>query len=424
MFNNLAISQLVQVIGQGRLDPALLVEGCLDRIARLENQIHAWVCWEPEAAMQQAEALKRKLRAGELPGRLAGIPVGVKDVTDAAGFPTRAGSPLTDPAIASYDAPLVAVLRREGAIILGKTVTTQFACFDPSETRNPWAADRSPGGSSSGSAAAVAAGMCLAATGTQTGGSLVRPASFCGVAAWKPSFGRIGVERTVPVAWHLDHLGLIARTAADLEYLTSVVLEPGESVPWTAPPRLGTVEALFDRAEPAVRKQVLAAVEGFRRRGAIVAPCDLRLDFEELWRAHRTIMAVEAAAHHRTRFAERPDAFLPNLASMLEEGLRTTAVDYAAALARQREWKRTIGDRLASFDALVLPSVGGAAPKAEESTGDSRFQSPWSLLGLPAVSVPCRPAADGLPIGLQLVAPHGDDLRLLRLAAWSEARAG
>ncbi len=231
-----SISEIASAICTRKLTPQEIVDECLDQIDKYEDRLHAWVIVDAENARRTADDLEREIKAGNYRGPLHGIPIGIKDIIDVAGLPTRAGSPLREnyPASAT-DAPLVKTLRQAGAIILGKTVTVEFACFDPSPTRNPWDVNlrHTPGGSSSGSAVAVAMGMCFGALGTQTGGSLVRPASYCGIATMKPTFGLLSREGIVPVSYHLDHPGPMARTADDLEILMQCLA--GDS--WIMSPR-------------------------------------------------------------------------------------------------------------------------------------------------------------------------------------------
>ncbi|MCL4194749.1 MAG: amidase, partial [Thermoguttaceae bacterium] len=237
-----AIRQLADEIRQGRLQPIELLDRCLDRIDRFDGEVLAWVAVDEAGARRDAEQMAREAAEGRWRGPLHGIPIGVKDIIDVGGLPTRAGSPLREHHVAQADAPLVAALRRAGAVIIGKTVTVEFACFDPSPTRNPWNLEHTPGGSSSGSAAAVAMDMCPAALGTQTGGSLVRPAGYCGVATFKPSLGRLNTEGIIPVSPHLDQPGPMARSVDDLMELFGL-LDGSAAVapPERPPPRLGVV---------------------------------------------------------------------------------------------------------------------------------------------------------------------------------------
>ncbi|OHB84588.1 MAG: hypothetical protein A2V98_23130 [Planctomycetes bacterium RBG_16_64_12] len=417
-------------IQSGRLAPLDLVERCLERIRRHEDRVHAWVVVDEEGARRAAQRLGEEVAHGSYRGPLHGIPVGIKDIVDVQGFPPRAGSPLTEPDAKRSDAPLVAALRRGGAIILGKTVTCEFACFDPSPTRNPWdpRLEHTPGGSSSGSAVAVALGMCLGAIGTQTGGSLVRPASYCGVAAAKPTFGRIATDGVVPVSHHLDHPGPIARTVRDLQYMLRCVidLEEIELAKETAPPWLGLVEDFFmEEADGPIREATGAAIRTLREGGARIEPVSLPEGFTEVHPMHWRIMVVEAAAVHRRWFDAHRDAYGPVISAMLDEGLAASAVDYAEALAHQRAFRRQMAalfNRDRPFDALVMPATDTTAPASLATTGNSKFQAPWSYAGLPVVSIPCGLASDGMPAAIQLVGRHGDDAALVRTAQWCEER--
>ena len=418
------LADTAAAIRSGRLDPVHLVEECLERIADYESRVHAWVSVDPKGALEDAWRKKGAVARGEPLGQLHGIPLGVKDIVDVAGFPTRAGSPLRPDQPVPSDAPLVARLREAGAIVLGKTVTTEFAYVDPPPTRNPWdrRLRRTPGGSSSGSAVSVALGMCLGAIGSQTGGSLIRPASYCGVAACKPSFGRLPLEGVVPLAYHLDHAGLIARSAADCEYLLRRLIDLGdEPAVADVPPRLGLVERFFlDEADQSVRRATRGALERLAARGARIEVVGLPPGFDEVGRMHRRIMAVEAAGLHRESFLAQREAFGPKLAALVDEGLAVSEADYAAALAHQRAFRQGIGDWLARADAMVMPATDTTAPASLDTTGDAKFQLPWSYAGVPAVCIPCGLAPDGMPAGLQFISPHGAEASLLRIARWCE----
>lgn len=409
-------------IRTGRLAPSVLVEECLQRIRRYDDQIRAWVMVDQEGARQTARQMAAEAARGEWRGPLHGIPVGIKDIFDVAGWPTRAGSPLRAHAPAAQsDAPLVAALRAAGAILLGKTVTVEFACFDPPPTRNPFNTARTPGGSSSGSAAALAMGMCLGALGTQTGGSLVRPSSYCGTATCKPTFGRLSTDGVVPVSHHLDHPGPMARQVGDLEVMLSVLMPPfAPAPPRTSPPRLGLVETFFmDRVDPIQRAAFEEAIARLRSAGATIEPVRLDVDFQLILDLHWRIMCVEAAQYHRESFLAHPDGYGPMISSLLKEGLDVAAVDYAAALAHQRDFRRTAGALIGQFDALVMPSTDSTAPGLE-TTGKRDFQAPWSYSGLPVAAIPCGLASDGLPSSLQLIARPHEEAGLLAVAKWCE----
>jgi aspartyl-tRNA(Asn)/glutamyl-tRNA(Gln) amidotransferase subunit A len=328
---------------------------------------------------------------------------------------------------AAADAPLAAALRRAGAIILGKTVTVEFACFDPPLTRNPWNLAHTPGGSSSGSAAALAMGMCLGALGTQTGGSLVRPSTYCGVATCKPTFGKLSTEGVLPVSTSVDHPGPMARKVGDLALLLDCLLGVAAPRPlrtW-GPPRLGVLEKfVLEEADDTVRRATQSALAKLTNAGAAIEPLAVPQIFADVMKMHRRIMAAEAAAFHRERFAAHRDQYGPMIASLLEEGLAVTAVDYVAAKAWHREFRRQAAGLLDGLDVLIMPSTQSTAPATLATTGTPHFQAPWSLARLPVVSVPCGVAADGMPAGLQLVGRMDDEAKLLRIAAWCERALG
>jgi aspartyl-tRNA(Asn)/glutamyl-tRNA(Gln) amidotransferase subunit A len=409
------------------------------RIQRYDDRVRAWVTVDEDGARRAAEQLGWEAARGEFRGPLHGIPLGIKDIIDVAGLPTRAGSPLRENHVAQSDAPLVAALRKAGAIVLGKTVTVEFACFDPSPSRNPWDPElqHSPGGSSSGSAVAVAMGMCPGAIGTQTGGSLVRPSSYCGIATCKPTFGRVDTTGVVPVSFTLDHPGPMARSVADLEIMLGCMppspdYAPPRPVPTEPvghdrggrplkPPRLGLVEEFFmDGAAAPVREAVTVAIDMLHRRGAEIYSVALADDFAEINRLHTLIMAAEAAAYHREAFAAHRQSYGPKIASLLDRGLAARAIDYAAALARLAEFRRRVRPMLNDVDALVMPATDTTAPPTLETTGNKDFQAPWSCSGLPVISLPSGLASDGMPVAVQLVGRDYDEASLFRVARWCE----
>jgi len=433
-FQPTSIRAAVAAIRDGRLAPLELLERCLAQIGKHEDRLRAWVEIDESGARKAAEALGEEAARGELRGPLHGIPLGIKDIIDVADMPTRAGSPLREDHRAAADAPLVAALRGAGAIILGKTVTVEFACFDPSPSRNPWNTRHTPGGSSSGSAVAVAAGMCMGAIGTQTGGSLVRPSTYCGVAACKPTFGTISLDGVVPVSYHFDHAGPIAQSVADLEVVLRCSMTEEESArlfpdtqddPETAAPRLGLLRQFFieEAAEPVVALTE-ATVEQLRAAGATIKPISFAGGFQQVRPMHRMIMAVEAAAYHRRSFAANRAAYGPMIGELLDEGLKIAAVDYAAALAAQRVYRHRVATLLRKVDALIMPSTDTTAPATLGTTGTPKFQAPWSAAGLPVVSIPCGTADDGMPAAVQLVGRAREEAALLRVAAWCERRIG
>jgi aspartyl-tRNA(Asn)/glutamyl-tRNA(Gln) amidotransferase subunit A len=414
-------------IRAGKLTPLELLDGCLTQVHKHDDAVHAWVLVDEAGARQTASEQTREAALARWRGPLHGIPVGIKDIIDVRGLPTRAGSPLCGDQPAAVDAPLVAALRRAGGIILGKTVTVEFACFDPSPTRNPWNLAHTPGGSSSGSAAALAMGMCLGALGTQTGGSLVRPSTYCGVATCKPTFAKLSTEGIVPVSTTLDHAGPMARKVGDLALLLDCLLGVASPRPLKpfGPPRLGVLEkTVLEEADETVRQATQSALEKLAKAGAEIQPLAVPQMFGDVMKMHRRIMAVEAAAYHRERFAAHRDQYGPMIASLLDEGLGIAAVDYVAAKAWHGEFRRRAAALLDGVDALIMPSTHTTAPATLATTGTPHFQAPWSLARLPVVSIPCGVAADGMPAAVQLIGRMDDEARLLRIAAWCERALG
>ena len=435
--------EAVRALRSGDLGPVEILEECLARIEASEPEVGAWVEIDADGARRTAVRQAELPRAEACGLPLLGVPIGVKDIIDAAGLPTRAGSTLRSGHLAQRDAPIVQILRELGAIILGKTETTQFACQDPARTRNPWNPDRSPGGSSAGSAAATASGMCLAALGTQTGGSITRPASFCGVASFKGAWGAWPLEGIVPVSQHLDHVGPMARSVADLALLWTLVearLHPeraadlgrrseaivaGEWFERAPPPRLAVIEDYFhETSEPAALEGFKAGIARLREAGAAIERVSLPASFAGMHASHRLVMAVEAAEVHRTDFATRPETYRPKLTQLIEKGFSVPAVDYRAARVHQQ---RFAADLAAALDAPAGPvialspaTVASAPPLSDNSTGDPQFNSVWSFGGLPTCGVPACLGEDGLPLGLQLGAAR-ESFALFQAAAWCEA---
>jgi aspartyl-tRNA(Asn)/glutamyl-tRNA(Gln) amidotransferase subunit A len=420
------IAKAAELIRLRVLRPLELVEHCLARIEQFEPRVRAWVAVDAAGARREALRLETLLEQGSPLSPLHGIPLGIKDIIDVAGWPTKCGSSLRETHIAERDATVVARLRRAGAIILGKTVTTQFACFDPAITRNPWNMQHTPGGSSSGSAAAVALEMCVAAIGTQTGGSIIRPASFCGISGFKPSYGAIDMRGIVPLSHHLDHVGPLGRSVGDLHAIWKCLADrvPESTVEFL---QVGHLEQefeqwldsyaltlalrvaqspLLERTEPDVRSTTEAAL-GRLQSSLQLLPLTLPASLLEVPAQHRRIMAVEAAAHHRAAFAQNSSAFEPHITALIEEGLATSAVDYADALQHQRRFRQEMAECLTSSGAeplscFVMPATVTAAPGLD-TTGDPTFNSPWSYAGLPAITIPCGLTPRGMPCGMQFV---------------------
>lgn len=415
----LGVVDAASLILDRTLSPVELVAAVLERIDDQDGTIEAWCVVDGDRALAAARELETVLAAGGAPGDLVGAVVGVKDVIDVAGLPTRAGSPgfLREP---HEDAAAVAALRRSGASILGKLHTAEFASTGPPPTRNPWNPAHTPGGSSSGSAAAVAAGMANLALGTQTAGSTLRPAAYCGVVAMKPTHGAISCEGVVPLAWSLDHVGIFARTVGDLAVaLPRIAGVAAARVPQRQHLRLGVPAAYFREWAAAHTWQSFErTLERLERAGAQideVAVPHLQTAATDL----SIILRAEMAAFHLDHAGEF-GAYGAAFEAHLATSSQVRAAEYVLATRRRPGVSNSISDALAEFDAVVTPTTPDTAPLGLASTGDARFQLPWSHSGVPAVTIPTDLDAAGLPIGLQLVASRGQDLDLLKTAAWCE----
>jgi aspartyl-tRNA(Asn)/glutamyl-tRNA(Gln) amidotransferase subunit A len=410
-------------IRQGRLSPVALLERCLERVERYEDRVRAWVLIDRQGALEQARQAESEIKAGAWRGPLHGIPIGVKDIIDVFDLPTAAGSRLWKDSIARHDATAVRRLRSAGAVIPGKTVTTQYASFDPPPTRNPWNVRRTPGGSSSGSAAAVACGTCLGALATQTGGSTTRPAGYCGVASIKPTFGRVSTHGVLPLAHSMDHVGAMAGCVRDLEIILQAIgdMETGNNVsPAHRPPRLLRVGGLFERmAERAVAAMIDRAAATLAAGGATVGDVHLPGTFDEVLARHRTVMAVEAAAYHESRLRRHPEDYGPCITKLLGEGIACSGPEYARTKQHQEILSKEMRSLLGRDGILLLPATTSPAPDAA-TTGDPAFNSPWSYTGLPVVSFVAGWTEDGLPLSLQLVGNAWSESNLLAAAAWCE----
>ncbi|MCJ2046871.1 amidase [Methylobacterium sp. J-078] len=370
-------------------------------------------------------------------GAWAGIPVGVKDIIATADLPTTNGSPVYADHVPAADAWIVARLKALGASVLGKTVSTEFAWRHPGPTHNPWKRGHTPGGSSSGSSAAVAAGIVPLALGTQTFGSVIRPAAYCGVVGVKPSYGAIPRVGVHPLAPSLDHVGLFTRSVTDAAFALAHLIGRDEADPHGRPlpdfsvdldmalapreaPRLALVRtAIWDRAEPEQRALLDATAADFQAAGAHVSDFVLPAAFEGLWDCARTILAVEASARFGTLVERFPDRTSQPLKDLVAEGAQIAAVAYVEALRRQADLRVNLDTVLAGYDAVLTLPASGPAPEGLASTGDPAFCVPWTCLGVPAVALPAG-ESQGLPLGIQLVGTYRNDLALLRTARWCE----
>jgi Asp-tRNA(Asn)/Glu-tRNA(Gln) amidotransferase A subunit family amidase len=425
----LGAAEAAAEIARGAISIEEYVRACLDRIEETDGHIKAFAHLDRDHALAQARALDERRAERHSMGLLYGVPVAVKDVIDTADYPTELGSPIGAGRRPRHDATVVARLRAAGAVIIGKTVTTEFAYYHPGPTRNPHDPARTPGGSSSGSAAAVAAKMVPLALGTQTNGSVIRPAAFCGVFAVKPSHGLISRAGVLQLSRKLDHVGAFARSLPDLALILEAIAGHDAADPDTEPfaapdfravqreppplpPRFAFVRTpVWDKAESetqAAFKELVTAL------GSAVEPVDLPGSWVEAWEVHRTIMAVDMA-HNLAPLVAR-GAPSRELGELLAHGGKVSAIHYLGALAQTRRFGAGLADIFNAYDAIVTPAAPGVAPKGLGSTGDPAFCTLWTLTGLPTLSLPLLVGEGGLPLGVQLVGPPGRDGRLLRTA--------
>ncbi len=415
-------------IARGLISAEEMTRACLDRIAAVEPEVQAFAHIDAEHALEQARALDRHKAEGGRLGPLHGLPVGIKDIFDTADYPTECGTAILAGRRPQADATAVARLREAGAVIIGKTVTTEFAYYSPGKTRNPRDLARTPGGSSSGSAAAVAAGMVPLAIGSQTNGSMIRPAAFCGVFGLKPSHGLVSRAGALTLSRKLDHVGAFARSVDDLALILDVlagqdVADP-DSRPYAAPafrvaaaeaspvaPRLAFVRTpVWDKADEEARN-ALEELSG--ELGA--QEVELPDYYADGWDALRAIMAVDMA-HNLGHFADEGEVS-PQLAALFEEARGVTALQYVAALRDAKRYAEGVAGIFEQVaDAIITLSARGVAPVGHGATGDPVFCSFWTLIGYPALNMPLLADDEGLPIGVQLVGAFGRDDRLLRTA--------
>lgn len=423
-------------IRRGDITSEALVGACLARIAEREEEVQAWAHLDPAHALEQARAADATLRAGRPAGPLHGVPVGIKDIIDTADFPTENGSPIFAGRRPSTDAACVSALKEAGAVIMGKTVTTELALLTPSRTRNPHNSAHSPGGSSAGSAAAIGAHMIPTATGTQTAGSVIRPAAFCGVYGFKPTIGLIPRSGVLAQSHTLDTVGALGRSLDDVALMADVMagfdpldavsyrhvgaslLEASRQAPAKAPRFAFVRTPAWNGADADMRACFDAFVAALGDR---VAEIELPIAADLIaWQ--RIVQLAENAHYYGPLYRRAPELLSDGLKQRLDTGLNINAQDYIAAMAGREPAYRTVVESLAGFDAILTPAAAGPAPAGLETTGDPVFNGLWTYLGTPAVTLPLLEAG-GLPVGVQLVGPRREDGQLLRTARWLVTRA-
>ena len=434
---DLGAAEAARRIRDGEITSEDLVGACLARIEETDEPIQAWTYLNPDHALEQARQADAARQAGPGQGPLHGVPVAVKDIFDTRDMPTENGSPLDAGRTPLRDATVVSLLREAGAVIMGKTVTTEFAVYHPGKTANPHDPTRTPGGSSSGSTAAVAAGMAPLALGSQTNGSVIRPAAFCGVVGYKPTHGLISRHGILALSRPVDTVGVFARSVEDAALMADCLTAYDARDPDMAPhgrPRLGEVAAqeppvtpslafvkspVWDKTEPDTRAAFAELTEVL---GAACDEVDLPEPFDRAVAMHRAIMTADLAKSLAPYYDRGREQISPVLRGMIEAGQTVTAVDYNRAVDGIEILNAGLDPLFDSYDAILTPAAAGEAPVGLDATGDPIFCTLWTLCGTPAISLPLLGGSNGMPMGAQLVGRRGDDARLLRTARWLTER--
>jgi amidase len=413
--NKLSAAEITSAVSRGEITCEQVAQACIDRVLTREQTVKAWAFFDPELILSQA----RTLDVAANRGPLHGVPVGVKDVIDTFDMPTEMGSPIYRGHRPPADASCVALLRAAGALVFGKTVTCEFAGLTAAQTTNPHDPSRSPGGSSSGSAAAVADFMVPLALGTQTGGSIQRPAAYCGVLGYLPTYGTINPAGVKPAAESLDTIGPIARTVEDLE-LARRVLTNAKAVAWLSPDiklRVGLCRTpSWDAAEESTQHALLDAAARISSAGHLVREVAMPAPFAELVTTREIINDYERSRALAHEWRTRPDLISERLANSIRRGFAMDAERYIAALRHLDTCRQLLATVWGDLDVLLAPTVVGEAPQGLEFTGDHRFQSIWTQLRTPTVNLPTHAGPSGLPVGIQLVGRPYEDGRLLACA--------
>lgn len=415
--NSLSASEIAGGVTAGTFTAEAVTQACLDRIAAREDAVMAWEFLDPDLALEQA----RSVDAMPEKGLLAGVPVGIKDIIDTRDMPTGMGSPVYDGHRPPTDATCVARLRAAGAVILGKTVTCEFAGLTPRKTANPHDPTRTPGGSSSGSCAAVADFMAPVALGTQTGGSVLRPSSYCGIVGYKPSFDTFSLKGVFPAAESLDTLGLHVRTVDDIELVTSALLQRDHqrAPDMPRPPVVGVCKTwMWDDAQPESRAAVETAAEAMKAAGASIRDFELPEEFEWLGDVRGTINARERAAAMAGEWATGRAQLSDQLQRTVQDGIDMRFEEYLDAMYLMETCRARMNQTFEGCDVLLTPAVDGEAPVGLDDTGSPRFQALWTMLHVPTITLPTHKGPNGLPVGIQLVAPYRADRALMAISRW------
>jgi Asp-tRNA(Asn)/Glu-tRNA(Gln) amidotransferase A subunit family amidase len=434
----LSATETARLIRDGVISSQQLIEACLARIDEADAQVQGWAFLDRDYALEQARSADQSRMSGQPIGPLHGVPVGIKDIFDTADMPTEYGSAIYAGHTPSHDATVVARLRAAGAVIMGKTVTTEFAYFAPGKTRNPHNPEHTPGGSSSGSAAAVGANMVPLALGSQTNGSTIRPAAYCGVVGFKPTHGLISRHGALLLSRSLDHVGLFANSVDDIALLAEQIVgydeqdadsQPRARIPLgqiaaeepPLPPMFAFVKTPYwDRVDEDTKEGFAEIIEHLASQAEEVK---LFPSAADAWQWHQAILGAEMAHNLAREWTDRRDLLSEQLRAQIERGREVRAPDYLRALSQVAPLNESFVEIFEQrYDAILTPAAPSAAPKGLASTGDPAFCTLWTLCGMPAISLPLLQGASDLPIGVQLVGPRHGDARLLRTARWLAAK--
>ena len=418
--HQLSATRAAQLITQGRITAEGLMHACLERAAARDAEVKAWIALNADIALAQARACDL---SSDKTGRLHGIPVGMKDVIDTADLPTQCNSPIYKDHRPRADASCVALVRRAGGIVMGKTATTEFALQHPAATRNPHNLEHTPGGSSSGSAAAVADFMVPLAFGTQTGGSTIRPAAFCGIVGCKPSFNLINRAGLHFVSESLDTIGVLARCVEDVSLALNVLaglerIDPDKKP--SSAPRIGLCRTpRWSAADDATKRLIEDSARTLERAGAKVTDFAFAPELAGLYDDHSVVMEYEAARALAWEYNTHKHLMSASLIAHIEPGLKHPRARYDEAQRNAIRYRAWLAHAFVDFDFLLTPSAPGEAPKGLESTGNAMFNRPWTFFGVPCVTVPAGKGPLGLPLGVQIVGPYLEDARTLAWAHWT-----
>ena len=440
--HDLTVSELSTLLEKKEISSVELTKRFLKQIDITEDSVNAFALITRDNAFEQASESdkRRKENKQSTFSELEGIPYGLKDIFDTKNILTEAGSEIYKGRIPDSDAHVVKLLNADGAVLLGKTITTEFADGHPPETKNPWDANRTPGGSSTGSAVAVATRMLPYALGTQTVGSVLRPAAYNGIVGLKPTYGLVSRTGVIPQSDSCDTVGILCRNVNDAWLILKSIIgyDPkdkrssiqAESFNISENlenfiPKIGFLNKYFmEESDEQVKNSTLSALKSLSNKGATIEELELKIDFESGFQSHRIVQQSEMAQWHEPLYSKYQNKYKPITLEYIKSGFTQNATDYINALEFRNRMRKVFIDSLKSFDVLIMPTASGLPPKDLSRTGDTRFQSPWTFTGLPSIAIPAGLSENGLPQSLQLVSSPYKERKLLNSAKWIESVLG